>query len=122
MAKAAYTPDNDAVAMESSSTVLFESSSRSRWMCPTVAIAGGILCIAGIVCIVVALTIGLTPQCDSGQPAKQTSNRCEYSKEAKRVDLEGFLKEAQAKYFEMNPDDVAWQPGIVDMREHVKNR
>jgi hypothetical protein len=36
------------------------------------------------------------------------------------VDLEGFLKEAQKKYYEMTPDTVAWQPDIEDQRQHIR--
>lgn len=129
MSKVGYSPGADEVDMDekpatsNSTTILFETP-RPRWLCPVAIIIGVILCLVGLVCIIVALTTALPkPQCSSSKPTIKTpTGKCEFSKEAQRVDLEGFLEEARAKYFEMNPDNVAWQPGVLDMREHVKNR
>jgi len=131
MTKVAYSAEGDEIDMDEkpatsgSSTILFETP-RARWIWPVV-VAGVLLCLVGLVCIIVAVTMGISePQCSSSESvettSKKASNQCEFSKEAQRVDLEGFLQEARDKYFEMNPDNVAWQPGVTDMREHVKNR
>ena len=112
------TRDHDNPSARSSE--IFYQMSPPRWLWPAV-ILGVILCIVGLVCIIVAVTKGTT-DCTTNEKQTAANTQCEYSPEAKRVKLEEFLKEAQSKYFEMNPDNVAWQPGVADIREHVKNR
>lgn len=108
----------------SSSTAVLFASSPSRWW-RLALVVGVLLCVVGLVCIIVGAVLSAqSKQCPSVKTGSEKSidPQCEFSAEAKRVDLEGFLKEAQSKYYEMNPDNVAWQPGVTDIREHVKNR
>ena len=130
MAKVAYSESNgvDLDSNEnpsSASTTILFMSSPPRWLRPAL-VVGCLLCVVGLVCIIVgAVLMGLgTNQCPSlkSESQKNVNPQCEFSPEAKRVDLEGFLKEVQSKYYEMNPEYVAWQPGVTDIREHIKNR
>ena len=125
MSKFKEIPD-DGVEMETnnnpsarSSEVFFEAR-KPRWLWPVV-ILSCILCIVGLVCIIVAVTKpAKTSSC--AEKTEQVQTHCQYSSEAKRVNLEEFLKEVQSTYFKMNPDNVAWQPGVTDRFEHVKAR
>ena len=101
------------------STIIFEQNTRPRWFW-FVVIASIILLIAGLVCIVIAATLSSCSKTESS--AASVTEACRYSPEAKRVGLEGFLREAQLKYFEMNPESVAWQPDIDDIDEHVRTQ
>lgn len=78
-----------------------------------------LLFVAGLVCIIIAGTSG-SPSCKP--PVTDQINVCSFSEEAKRVNLQQFLKKVQTEYYALNPNSVAWQPDIVDLNEHVRQR
>ena len=50
--------------------------------------------------------------------AKSTKEQCEYSKEAKRIGLDSFLKKVQSTFYVLHPENTAWHPRA----DHVKIR
>ena len=96
------------------------SQSTSRWFWAAVIFAC-LLFVGGLVCILVAVLEEPSRSCPATKAVSSGDEACLYSAEAKRVDLEGFLKEVQNKYYEMNSDNVAWQPDIADQSQHVRN-
>lgn len=100
------------------SQISFTQASRPRWFWPVVVIIC-LLFLGGLVCILVAVLKKPSP-CPVNKAVSSKQEACLFSAEAKRVDLEGFLKEVQKKYYEMNPDNVAWQPDIEDQEQHIR--
>ncbi|XP_031569347.1 uncharacterized protein LOC116303878, partial [Actinia tenebrosa] len=101
------------------SQISFSENNHPRRFWPVVVIAC-LLFIGGLVCILVA-TFKSPSSCPATNKAVSSKKEaCLFSPEAKRFDLEGFLKEVQKKYYEMNPDSVAWQPDIEDQSQHVR--
>lgn len=100
------------------SQITFSEEKHPRWLLPVVIIVC-LLFLGGLVCLLVAV-FKKPGSCPATEAVSSKKEACLYSAEAKRVDLEGFLKEVQKKYYEMNPDNVAWQPDIEDQGQHVR--
>ena len=73
-----------------------------------------VLGIVGLICLCVGIAFIVqakkSDDCTT-QTAAQT-DQCEYSKEAKRVGLDDFLRQAQDKYYELNPHKIGFKPGV----------
>ena len=83
-----------------------------------------LLFVAGLVCIIVAGTSG-SPSCKppvADHKGTSDIDVCRFSDEANRVNLPKFLKKVQTEYYALNPNSVAWQPDIVELDEHVRQR
>lgn len=88
-------------------------------------IAGSVILIVGLICLFVGAA--LIAQAKKGedckpQTAKQTAAQCEYSEEAKRVGLDDFLQNAQDKYYELIPNQIATKPGVTPAEIKSKYR
>ena len=68
---------------------------------------GLIFLLAGIVLIVLAMS---NDKKDTGQ---RDQNRCEFSREAKRVGLGEFLNRVKATYHKLHPYDVHLEPDVT---------
>ena len=82
-----------------------------------VLVAGLALLIAGIVAV-------SKKSCQSSFLSSPKNESCEYSAEARRVDLQGFLSRLKDAYYQYNPNSAAWKPDLVGMEltEHVMQR
>ena len=78
---------------------------------------GIILIIIGIVLLVLASSKASKCATDEGEegtgaPTRQTSQRCEYSSEAKRVGLDKFMKRVRETYYELHPFNIPYHPEV----------
>ncbi|EDO31412.1 predicted protein [Nematostella vectensis] len=112
----------DKIEMIQAPTLSFTDTSRPRWLVPLVILAC-IAIITGLALIIVGAV--RKPECagpKGSSTGEDSREECRFSEEAKRAGLQEFLKKAQSKYYEMNPDNVAWQPEVPDRRKHLKER
>lgn len=83
------------------------------------------LFVAGLITLIIALTTGSKPcskENGGGKSGKSAAEVCSYSEEANRVELPRILKKVQSDYYALNPHNVAWQPDIERMDDHVRER
>ena len=78
------------------------------------------LFLAGFITLIIAVTTG-SKACVPRDDAYGDSS-CSYSDEADRANLQNFLKKVQSEYYALNSHQVTWQPGIVRMDDHVRER
>ena len=76
------------------------------------------LFLAGFITLIIAVTTG-SKAC---APRDDGDSSCSYSDEADRANLQNFLKKVQSEYYALNSHQVTWQPGIVRMDDHVRER
>ena len=75
------------------------------------------LFLAGLITLIIALATG------SKACTKKTGGAsCSYSDEADRVNLPSILKNVQSEYYALNSHEVAWQPDIERMDDHLRER
>ena len=80
-------------------------------------------------------TPATTPTTPPGTPTKSLASSttpttpgggedrtCVYSAEAQRVELASLLQRAQRMYYNVNSNEVPWQPDIDDLHHHVKSK
>ena len=82
------------------------------------------LFVAGLITLIIAVTTGSKP-CPKQNDVNTGSGKsalCSYSEEANRVELPSILKKVQSDYYALNSHNVAWQPGVERMDDHVKKR
>ncbi|KAL9980551.1 hypothetical protein ACROYT_G009153 [Oculina patagonica] len=75
------------------------------------------LFLAGLITLIIAVTRGTKP-CNDG--IKSGAEVCDYSAEANRVELPNILKKVQSDYYVLNRHEVAWQPDVERMDDHVR--
>lgn len=86
------------------------------------------LFLAGLITLIIAVTRGSKPctkqAAGSGGKSggKSAAEVCSYSAEANRVDLPSILKKVQSDYYALNRHEVAWQPDVERMDDHVRER
>lgn len=87
-----------------------------------------LLFLAGFITLMIAVTRP-EPSCkdykgagDKGKTGSGGPSACKFSAEADRVNLPSFLKKVQSAYYAMNTHYVVYQPAIVNMDEHVRQR
>jgi len=86
-------------------------------------IAAAVFIIA-LACLIAGIVLmAKARKCDEGSnavssAAKSTKEQCEYSKEAKRIGLDSFLKKVQDTFYVLHPENIAWHPRA----DHVKIR
>ena len=115
-------PDVPTVTASTDPIIQMNWSRFSRRWLQIALVVGCVLCLVGLICLIVAL-VRLQesgPACSSA--VSGVSAMCKYSAEAERVQLPSLLKNAQQTYYEMNPDNVIWQPDIEEPVEHVKSK
>lgn len=76
-------------------------------------IIGALVLFVGLICLFVGIAlIALSKKSDKCDSKQTTTGQCEYSEEAKRVGLGGFLQKAQDRYYELIPNKIASKKGI----------
>ncbi len=106
-------------------------SSSSGKVHPFAYIAAGLL-VVGLIVLIVGLSLNFNCNDNDKSKKQDTASKarkleslkefCDYSPEAQRIGLKPFLTKVQKSYFEQSPHQVAYQPDIKDMSEHVKTR
>lgn len=102
--------------------VTFKKSATPLWVWILLGLAS-MLFLAGLITLVIAVTKGSKP-CPNGRGGNGGGSGavCYYSAEANRSDLPGFLKKVQSEYYALNAHQVAWQPDVEIMDDHVRER
>lgn len=110
------TSDSSLSEKEQPPVTFQKSASTPVWVWVLLGVAF-MLFLAGFITLIIAVTTG------SKVCTKETgSATCSYSDEADRVNLPSILKKVQSEYYALNSHEVAWQPGIERMDDHVKER
>ena len=123
-----FNKDSEEVTFSAARPIQFQSGPNKRWVAVAVGV-GVVLAITGLILLVLALTTE-GPSCsETGKsdqlpptPTTPGGGACLYSAEARRVELASFLKRAQSMYYDVNANEVPWQPDIGDSHHHVKSK
>lgn len=86
---------------------------------------GVVLIIIGIVLLAMATSKSNNCAVDSGidstsAPSHQTSERCEFSAEAKRIGLDQFVKKVKATYYKLHPFSVPFDPDVENSLKGIE--
>ena len=79
---------------------------------------GVVLSLIGVALIIAALVLR-GASCEHEAPTETSAgphvdNRCLYSAEAKRVNLDSFLAEVKTTYYQMRPNEIVYDPDTTD--------
>ena len=73
--------------------------------------AAVVLCLVGLILVIIGgALLSKAGDCTPGSKASPQSAPCDYSDEAKRVELDAFLRKVKTTYFKMNPNNIAHDP------------